>query len=120
MEIKENFDSLSRDAREFIDLKIEEVKLSLVERLSLLFADALSWLLVMVLLALALLCLMAAFVAVLTYFVGLLLALLVTAVILLVAAYLLYTVRGNLFGNRMVARLYKVFFYENQKCDEDE
>ena len=55
MEIKKNFDRLSREARELLDLKIEEIKLSFVERLSLLFADTLSWLAVIIFLLLSLL-----------------------------------------------------------------
>lgn len=120
MGVKENFDNLSRDAQQFLDLKIEEVKLSLVERLSLLFADALAWLVFSAFLLLALLCLLVAVVILLSAFIGLLPSLFVVALLLLVVAWLLYAMRGSLFGDMMVARLYKLFFDEKEQCDGEE
>ncbi len=120
MEIKHNFDRLSHEAYEFLNLKIEEVKLSFVERLSLLFADALSWLAIIIFLLLSSLCLLAAIVAVLSISIGLLPALFIVASLLLLAALLFYVTRGNLFVNIMVARFYKMFFNENEQSDEKE
>lgn len=120
MEIKHNFDRLSHEAYEFLNLKIEEIKLSFVERLSLLFADALSWLVVIILLLLSSMCLLAAFVAVLSISMGILPALLIVALLLLFAASLFYVARGNLFVNIMVARFYKIFFNKNEQSDEKE
>lgn len=120
MEIKKNFDRLSREARELLDLKIEEIKLSFVERLSLLFADTLSWLAVIMFLLLSLLCMLAAFVVVISLYVGLLPALFIATALLLVVAWLFYAARGTLFRNVMVARFYRMFFNENEQSDEQE
>ena len=120
MEIKENFDSLSADAREFLNLKIEELKLSFVERLSLFFADALSWLAVIIFLLLSSLCFLAALVAMLSVYMGLLPALLLVAFLLLAVAWLFHLLRGSIFINIMVARFYKMFFTKNDENDEKE
>lgn len=120
MSVQQNFDRLSRDACEFINLKIEEIKLSVVERLSLLFADALSWLAVMIFLLLSSLCFIAALVVMLSVFMGVLPALLLVAFLLFAAAWLFYLLRGGIFANMMVARLYKVFFNDVEQSNGEE
>lgn len=119
MKIKENFDSLSGDAREFLNLKIEEIKLSVVERLSLFFADALSWLAVIIFLLLSSLCFLAAVVAWISVFTGLLPALFLVAFLLLAVACIFYLLRGSIFANVMVARFYKMFFSDDEQGYEN-
>lgn len=118
MEIQKNFDRLSRDAREFLNLKVEEIKLSLVERLSLFFADALSWLAIIIFLLLSSMCFLVVIVALLSMYIGLVPALLLVAFLLLASAVVLYLMREHLFANVMVARFYRMFFSEND--DENE
>lgn len=120
MEIKENFDRLSGDVREYLNLKIEELKLSIVERLSLFFADALSWLVVIIFLLLSSLCFLVALVVMLSIFMGLLPALFLMAFLLLAVAWIFYLLRGNIFANIMVARFYKMFFDDNDKNNEED
>ena len=119
MKIKENFDRLSGDAHEYLNFKIEELKLSIVERLSLFFADALSWLAVIIFLLLSSLCFLVALVKMLSIFMGLLPALLLVAFSLLAVAWIFYLLRGNIFVNIMVARFYKMFFNDNDRNNEE-
>ena len=63
---------------------------------------------------------LAAFVVVISLYVGLLPALFIAAALLVAVAWLFYVARGTLFRNVMVARFYRIFFNENEQNDEQE
>ncbi len=112
-DVKQGFDRLSCEAQDFLNLKIDEIKLSCVESLSLLFADVVSWLLVSLCLLLAFICLLVAGVVALSAVTGLVLSLVIAAAVLLVVMLLLYMLRRRLFTNIAVGRFCKMFFKED-------
>ncbi len=118
MSVKQNFDRLSREVQETLNIEMDGIKLSLVESLSLFFADILSWLLVAVFSLLSLLGFLAAAVVAIAAVMGYALSFVVVAFLLLSVALLLYMLRGRLFTDMAVARFCRMFFRDKEGGNE--
>ncbi|MBQ2877838.1 MAG: hypothetical protein IJE42_02750, partial [Bacteroidaceae bacterium] len=79
MEIKENLDRLSDTTQQYVDMKIDNVKLHVVEKLSVMCNDVLSYVFVSLLVVMALFFLLFAAVAFFTPMIGLVYSMLAVA-----------------------------------------
>ena len=116
-----DIENLSKDALEYVKRSMDGCRLRLVESLSLLFGDVLCVFVLSMLLFVAYLALMVAFVICLLPLIGLPLAIVAVAVLLLLTAWVVYLLREHLFVDRMVRRFAKIFFEEkggNEKWNE--
>lgn len=118
MELKENFDKLSDGAQQYIDLKVDNIKLHIVENMSLFCSDLLSRAVVGLFAIMALFFAMIAVVLFFAMYVGLLYAFLIVAGILLLVGALFYFFRKSIFANVMVGRFCRMFFPKNDVEDE--
>lgn len=118
MDIKENFEKMTEAVRQYIDLKTDDVKLNVVEKLALLCSDIISYAVVSAFAVLSFLFVLVAVVAFMTPFIGLLCSASVVALLLAVAAVSLYAMRRRLFVNVMVKRFCRIFFNKNSVDDE--
>lgn len=118
MEIKENFEKMAEALLQYVDLKSDDVKLNVVEKLSFLCNDIISYVAVSVFAVLSFLFVLVAIVAFLSPCIGLLCSSLVVAALLAVAALLLYAMRRRLFVNIMVKCFCRIFFTKNSDDNE--
>ena len=117
MGIGENFEDLSKDAKEYVRRSIEGYRLQLVENLSLLLGDMVCGFVVFMLLFIALLFFLVILILLLTPFVGLLASLSAVLFLLLALALLVYLMRVPLFVDSLVRR-FVAMFYQRDEDDE--
>lgn len=118
MSVGQNFERLCEEVRNYVVLKSDDVKMAVVEELSLFFSDALSWLVILLFALLSFVCLLAAGIIVLASKIGSVLALAFAAAMLFVIALLFFSVRRRLFADILVRRLCRVFFREREQYEE--
>lgn len=110
MELKQNFDRLVRDAREYLGLKTDELRLLLVDNLSVFMSDLLSWLAIFAIVQIALVCLLAVVIIAIASVAGYMWAFAVVAFVLLAVAGVFYLLRDRLFADIAVERFCRMFF----------
>ena len=110
MRIEEFFDNLTDDLKEYADLKIVSIKISFVEKFSLLSRDILSIIIVIFLIATALLFALLAIMILISRYIGLLYSSLLVCTILVTFALAVYLFRKKLFTNIFVTLFSKMFF----------
>lgn len=115
MEIKNNFDNLNRELKEYANLKSISLRLHLVELLSEASSAVFSHLIVGVLLSLSLLFLLLALMLVFSHFLGLIYSLLVVGMIPALVAFFIYLGRNSLFADMFVVHFSKMFFSNNHR-----
>lgn len=118
MEIKENFNRLSDTTQRYVDMKVDNVKLHVVEKVSVMCNDVLSYVLITMFAFLAFVFVMVAGVAFLSSFIGVVYSILAVAALLVITAGVLFLFRKRLFLNRMVKTFCRMFF--NKKEAENE
>ncbi len=119
MEFKQNFDRLSRDVREYIELEADHIRLVVVERLSFFLGDILSWVVIMLFAFMSLVALLVSAVVALSSVVGYVVALTILSCLLFVVTLLLFAMRRRLFVDFAVRHLCRLFF-EEKESDEKE
>lgn len=105
-----DFENLSHEVREYINLSIDELKLKVVERMSQLSGDLLLCITLLLMGMVSLFFLLIVLAFVLSPFVGMLWATVVVAIVPLLIAFLLYVNRERIFINPVVRRLCRIFF----------
>ena len=110
MRIEEFFDNLTDDLKEYAGIRFVSIKMSLVEKLSLLSRDILSTLVIFFLIATALFFALLAIVILISRHIGLLYSSLLVCAILVTFALVVYLFRKKLFTNIFVAFFGKIFF----------
>lgn len=114
MALGENLDNLSKDIKEYIKRSVAGYKLRLIDILSHIAGDLLCSFVLWALLLMVLLFLLVAAVVALAPIVGLLQALLLAAMLLAILAIMIYLCRTSLFTDRVVRRLVRLFFEEDE------
>lgn len=113
MEIKQNFDNLTDDIKEYIALKSDSVKLQIVENLSLVSSDIFSYLIFFSFIFVSFLFLLFALMLFIAQYLGLLYSSLVIGVFLAIIALVIFVNRKYIFGDMFVNRFCKMFFSDN-------
>lgn len=120
MKIEEKIENLTVNLKEYANYKIVSVKLSLVEKLSLLARDILSTLIIFVLITVALIFALTATMILISQYIGFLYGSLVICATLAGTAFIVYMIRKRLFTNMFVARFSKIFFNDDTNDEKDE
>lgn len=110
MEVKQNFDKLADDVQEYIDLRIDSIKLYVVQVLASFISDMLSRVVLFVFLFLSLVFMLIALMFLLAPLIGRVWSACVIVILLLLMAFFVYLGRKSLFANMMIGRLCKMFF----------
>ena len=118
MRIEEFFDNLTDNLKEYANIKIVSIKLSLVEKLSLLARDILSTLVIFFLTAAALLFALMATMILIARHIGFLYSSLLICAILGTVAFTVYLFRKKLFINMFIALFSKMFFNNDTAGNE--
>lgn len=120
MEIKQNFDNLAEDVREYMNLRMNSVKFQLVEHLSQMSGDILSYLIFFFFFFVAFLFFLFALMIFLAQYIGLLLSALTIGCVMLVIALIVFANRKQLFADMFVSRFCKMFFPEKDVTNEEQ
>lgn len=115
MDIKKNFEKLTDDVQQYIDLKTDNIKLQVVENISLFCCDLLSYAVISVLAFLIIFFLLLAGLILLAPVIGLLQSLLAIATLLAIISAVVYYARKRLFANTIVIRFCRMFFPNDNK-----
>lgn len=118
MDVKQNFERLTDETREYINLHVDCIKLYIIEALSLFASDLFSRTLFFMFLFLSLIFLLVALMFFMSASVGIIFSAIIVSFILLSVAFLVYINRKRLFANIMVSSLCKIFFPKNDIDDE--
>ncbi len=118
MDVKQNFERLTDETREYINLRIDSTKLYMIEALSLLVGNLLSHTLFFVFLFITLIFMLAALMFLLSTIVGFMFSALIVSFISLGIGIIIYMNRKKLFADIMVNSLCKLFFPKNEINDE--
>lgn len=118
MDIKENFDKLSDATQQYIDMRVDSAKLHIVEKLSIMCNEVLSYVVVSLLVVMALFFMLIAAVAFLAPIIGFVYSVLSVAGLLVIIAIVLFFMRKKLFLNVMVKCFCRMFF--DDKTNENE
>lgn len=110
MEVKQNFDRLADDVQEYIDLRIDSIKLYVVQVLASFISDMLSRVVLFVFLFLSLVFMLIALMFLLAPLIGRVWSACVIVILLLLMAFFVYLGRKSLFADMMIGRLCKIFF----------
>ncbi len=115
------FENLADSAKEYLDMRLDAIKLQLVENLSILFSRIVSVTLLIIFIGIALAFLASAF----SWWIGDLLeskaaGSVITGGLFLLFALFLYFRRRKLFINAMVAMFSKMFFEPGDKLSEED
>lgn len=110
MEVKQNFDRLADDVQEYIDLRIDSIKLYIVQVFASFISDMLSRVVLFVFLLLSLVFMLMALIFLLAPLIGWVWSTCVIVILLLLMAFFVYLARKSLFANMMIGRLCKMFF----------
>lgn len=114
--MKELFD----DIKYYIDLRVQRVKLAVVEHLSTLFSKAISFVLMILFAMLALLTLTGALIAALsTWLNSIIWAFVIVGGVYVILAIVMYAMREKMFAGSMVKMFSKMFF-QDKGFDTDE
>ena len=119
MRIEEIFENLTNSLKEYANIKAVSIKLSLVEKLSLLARDILSTLIIIFIATIALIFALLATMIFIARYTGLLYASLLICTILTSAAVTVYIFRKRLFINMFIAHFCRIFF-EDETNNEKE
>lgn len=120
MGIKKNIEILTDDASEYIDACLDVLKLRLLERLSLLLSDLLSYLILLQLLFVAAIFVAVALLLALAPLTGYICGALIIASLLLLAAIVLSLFSRRIFVNSIVARMSRILFSKDNYDNETE
>ncbi len=112
MRAGDNFDKVTDSFKEYVRLKIEDIKLQSVESLSIIASDVLCALIVVLLSVIALLFVIFAIMILVTQFIGIFYGSLVVGGTVALIACVVYLFRKELFVNVFVGKLSKMFFNE--------
>ena len=118
MRIEENFKNLTDSLKEYTNIKAVSIKLSLVEKLSLLARDILSTIIIFFLATAALIFALSATMIFIARYIGFLYASLLICAILACAAIVVYLFRKQLFTNIFIARLSRIIFNDDTKNEK--
>ena len=105
MGVTEEFRNLSKDAQEYLRRSIDDVKITVVEELSVIVGDLIALLVLLLILFVAFLFILVGVVAVLAFAIGFLPSMLVAAGVLIVVAVVLYSLRTRIFTDTIVRHL---------------
>lgn len=120
MRIEEIFDNLTDTLKEYANIKAVSIKISLVEKLSLLARDIFSTLIIFLLTAAALIFASMAIMILIARQIGFLYGSLLVCAILTSVAITIYIFRKRLFINMFIARFSRIFFDEDTNNEKDE
>lgn len=119
MRIEDKIENLTESLKEYADIKIVSIKLSLVEKLSLLARDILSTLIIFLLTTAALIFALLATLILIAQYIGFLYGSLVICATLASIALIVCMFRKRLFTNIFVARFSKIFFNDDTSNEKD-
>ena len=113
---------LFEDIKYYIDLRVQRVKLTVVEHLSTLFSKAIAFVLMILFALLALLTLTGALIAAMSVWLNSVIwAFLIVAALYIILAVIMFALREKMFAGTMVSMFSKMFFQEKGfDTDEDE
>lgn len=120
MRIEDKIENLTESLKEYVNYKIVSVKLSLVEKLSLLARDILSTLIIFFLTTTALIFALIATLILIAQHIGFLYGSLAICATLAGIALIVCLFRKRLFTNIFVARFSKIFFNDDASNEKDE
>ena len=119
MRIEEKFDNLTDTLKEYANIKAVSIKLSLVEKLSLLARDIFSTLIIFLLTAAAIIFASIAIMILIARQIGFMYGSLLVCAILTSAAVTVYIFRKRLFINMFIARFSRIFFDKDTNNKKD-
>ena len=119
MGVGEKFNRLAESANDFAEAKIEELKLSCIENLSLLVSEFLSMMLVFIASAVSIFFALIAIVTIVATYIGFLYSVLVMAASMALLAFVIYLFREELFANIIVRRLCNILFKKHNENDDE-
>ena len=119
MRIEEIFKNLTDNLKEYANIKAVSIKLSLVEKLSLLARDILSTIIIFFLATAALIFALLATMIFIAKYIGILYASLLICAILTSGAIVIYLFRKQLFTNIFIARFSRIFFNNNTNNEKE-
>ena len=119
MRIEEIFENLTDNLKEYANNKAVSIKLSLVEKLSLLARDILSTIIIFFLATAALIFALLATMIFIAKYIGFLYASLLICAILTSGAIVIYLFRKQLFTNIFIARFSRIFFNNNTNNEKE-
>ena len=120
MGIGENFDKFTDSVKKYLNLKSDDVKLLLVENLSLLSSDVLSVVIALFFLSTAIFFALLAILILLSQYIGFILSSFVICTSLASIALVVYLFRRLIFANIFVARFCKMLFTNNTNDEKSE
>lgn len=113
MEIKNNFDNITDNVKEYVNLKSDSIKLTLAENLALFSSDILSGIIVFFFSITSLFFALLAIMILAARYIGFFYSSLIVCLILATIGFIIYLSRKHLFANIFVARFCKMFFNNN-------
>ncbi len=120
MEKQTKLGRLLEDLKDYADLRMDLVKLQIVENVSTLFSKGIGFVLMLLLMALGLIMLTVAFTLLLSAWIGSLIwAFVIMGCFFVLVAVIVYQMRDRLFGGSMVAMFNKMFFSTDNKEDQN-
>lgn len=119
MGIGENFNRLADSANDFAGAKIEELKLSCIENISLLVSEFLSMMLVFISMIASIFFALIAVVTIVATYIGFLYSVLMIAASMALISFVVYLFRKELFANIIVRRLCNIFFMKHNEIDDE-
>lgn len=116
--MNESFENLSKDAQEYIIRRVDDIKMTMVEELSVMMGDVFAGMLLLIMLFVAFLFVLVAAVAALAQVIGFIYAMVLAGVAIVVAALVLYRMRATIFVNTMVRHMCRILAIRKEVGDE--
>lgn len=116
--MNDGFENLSKDVQEYIVRRVDNVKMTMAEELSIMMGDMLAALVLFFMLFAAFLFVLIGAVAALAQIIGFVYAMLLAAAIIAAVALILYSYRTAIFVNTMVKHLCRLLSIKKEVRDE--
>ena len=115
--MKEEIENLAEDVQEYLLRHAENVKMRVVEELSVIMGDMLASLVIFFMLFTAFLFILIAAVAALSQLVGFVIAMVIAGILLLVVAFVVYSLRVRIFTDGIVRHLCRLMSVRKEAGD---
>ena len=118
MGVTDNFQNLSKDAQEYLKRSIDDVKMTVVEELSVMVGDIIASLALFLILFVAFLFILVGAVVALALVIGFVPSMAVAGFVLAVLAFVVYSQRARIFTNAIVRHLCRILSVRKEGVDE--
>ncbi len=118
MGVTDNFHNLSKDAQEYLKRSIDDVKMTVVEELSVMVGDIIASLALLLILFVAFLFILVGAVVALALVIGFVPSMAVAGFVLAVLAFVVYSQRARIFTNAIVRHLCRILSVRKEDVDE--